>query len=81
MKERPPEKRERDPYWTADIGLFEGRFRSTRDEPQIVRARVHTSEERYHLDQVETEIVPITQRTGRAPTCTLSPISPSRISA
>lgn len=55
---------ERDPYWSGDIGLFAGRFRYTRDEPAIVRARVHTSEERYRLDEVDTEIVPVTTRAG-----------------
>jgi len=64
MKERRPDEAEHDPYWTADIGLFEGRFRSTRDEPWEVRARVHTGEERYRLDRIDTEIVPIASREG-----------------
>ncbi len=33
----------------------------------------NTSEERYHLDQVETEIVPITQRTGMRTSLHLQP--------
>jgi len=64
MKDREPNHTEHDPYWAGEIGLFEGRFRAIRGEPQIVRARVHTGEERYRLDQMETEIVPIAQREG-----------------
>ncbi len=50
---------EHEPYWTEDIGLFEGRFRFSGGEPRIVRARAHVSEERYHADAFDREIVPI----------------------
>lgn len=55
---------EHDPYWMEDIGLFEGTFRYTHDEPRIVRARVYLSEEMYHLDALDQEIVPVALSTG-----------------
>ncbi len=55
---------ERDPYWTEDIGLFEGTFRYTHGEPRIVRARVHRGEETYRLDDRDREIVPVAMPTG-----------------
>jgi hypothetical protein len=55
---------EHDPYWTEDVGLFEGMFRYTHGEPRIVRARVHRSEETYHLDGLDREIVPVAAPTG-----------------
>lgn len=58
------QQRECDPYWTEDVGLFEGRFRYTGGEPRIVRARVHRSEETYRLDALDREIVPIAASTG-----------------
>lgn len=58
------QQRECDPYWTEDVGLFEGRFRYTHGEPRIVRARVHRGEETYHLDALDREIVPIAALTG-----------------
>ncbi|MHB8645468.1 MAG: hypothetical protein ACYDAR_06740 [Thermomicrobiales bacterium] len=62
---RPEQQpREEAPYWAADIGLFEGRFRSTRDEPRIVRARVHTSEETYDQQSDDREIVPLATPRG-----------------
>jgi len=60
-RERP---RESDPYWQRDIGLFEGRFRSTRDEPMIVRARVHQATERYTDQDIHPDIVPVASRDG-----------------
>ncbi len=64
MKERPSDERERDPYWTADIGLFEGRFRYTHNEPVIVRARIHQATERYSADDIHPDIVPVATRAG-----------------
>ncbi len=58
------QQRERDPYWTEDVGLFEGRFRYTHGEPRIVRARMHRSEETYRLDALDREIVPVAAPTG-----------------
>ena len=58
------QQRERDSYWTGDVGLFEGRFRYTHGEPRIVRARVHLNEETYHLDALDREIVPVAAPTG-----------------
>lgn len=60
-----PRSREQDPYWSEDIGLFEGTFRYTRGEPRIVRARVHRSEEDYTRYDHEQEIVPVTMPHGR----------------
>lgn len=62
MKERP--EAEYDPYWTADIGLFEGRFRYARNEPMIVRARIHRATERYSADNIHPDIVPVAQQDG-----------------
>jgi hypothetical protein len=38
MKEQSEARR--DPYWTHDVGLFEGWVRYTRDEPAMVRIRI-----------------------------------------
>jgi hypothetical protein len=62
MKERP--EAAHDPYWAADIGLFEGPFRSTRNEPVIVRARIHQATERYSADDIRVDIVPVAQQPG-----------------
>lgn len=55
---------EHDPYWTGDVGLFEGTFPQTRNEARIVRARIHRGDERYRLDAGDPEIVPIRKQTG-----------------
>ena len=52
------------PYWTGDIGLFEGRFRATRDAPVIVRARIHQANERYTAQDIHPAIVPVAPRDG-----------------
>src|SRR5437588_8549153 len=58
---------EQDTYWQEDIALFEGvfsYFRShNRPRPVQVRAKIHTSQERYA--DGNTEIVSIEPRNGK----------------
>jgi hypothetical protein len=58
------QQREHDPYWTEDVGLFEGRFRFTGGDPRIGRARAHRSEETYHLNVLDRQIVPVAAPSG-----------------
>jgi hypothetical protein len=58
------QQRERDSYWTEEVGPLEGWLRSAGGEPRIVRARVHPSEEAYRLDGLDREIVPVAAPTG-----------------
>ncbi len=61
--DQPPAEQ---PYYTLDTSLFAGTFRyfSRRNEPVLVRGKVHKSEEQYSLRHAETEIVPIKTLTG-----------------
>src|SRR6266568_119950 len=61
--DQPPQEQ---PYYTLDTSLFEGTFRyfSRRNEPVLVRGKVHTSKEQYRLRQKETDIEPIQTLNG-----------------
>lgn len=52
-----------DTYWQEHITLFTGIFDYYRKKPQMVRAKIHTSQERYF--DGDTEIVPIEPHTGQ----------------
>jgi hypothetical protein len=52
------------PYYTLDIGLFEGIFRYFGSEPVQVRGKIHEETERYSSDKTELDIEPVSIRAG-----------------
>lgn len=75
-EEQPSQHREEQPFWTADIALYEGRFRHYRGQPVPVRASVHVGEEQYRPGDVRREIVPLAHQAGERSYVLLKPYVP-----
>jgi len=66
-----PVNHEDDDYWTYDIPLFVGTFRSYRNKPRMVQGRIHVSEERYSWGY--KEIIPLSEKKGVRPYVNMHP--------
>ncbi len=51
-----------DDFWTHDAPLFVGTFPSYRNDPRMVQARLHISEEKFRYGK--HEIIPLTMQPG-----------------
>src|SRR3989442_15725713 len=53
-----------DDFWTHDIPLFVGTFPYYRNDPRMVQARLHVSEEHVYNSLV-SEVIPLSSKTGK----------------
>jgi len=61
-RRKEPEPPAEPPYWTHDTSLFSGNFASFRNEPVLVRGKVHLADETYY--GAASEIVPLQTKQG-----------------
>jgi hypothetical protein len=64
MSKRKDDEPAEQPYFTHDTSLFTGTFAYFRNEPVLVRGKMHLADEAYTKSDVDLEIVPLSQKKG-----------------
>src|SRR5438128_350111 len=65
MTKRKDDEPAEQPYFTHDTSLFTGSFAYFRNEPRLVRGKLHLKDETYSKTDADLEIVPLTQKKGK----------------